>query len=226
MPNRIRLEQQEIESNLREFVLGGSQNQGLQPCERYASFDYCFNYFQDFADSQKTSLIAAPEHNQNSCLQLAFYLASWGMLRGSSALLQKSVKFYEPLIQYIASAPEELWKIDANTYIPKNIQLLLTCKRNICLALHPCGATDTLATKIMLGVFGNVPAFDSFFKYGFGVSTFGKLALERIRDFYLDHADTIDQNRIQTIDFATGKHTQRLYTRAKMIDMIFFIRGS
>jgi hypothetical protein len=140
--------------------------------------------------------------------------------------LQKSIKFYQPLIRYIAFSPKELWGIDANSYTPKNIQLLLDCRRNIGQALTPCSASDILATKIMLGVFGNVPAFDTFFKDGFGVSTFGRLALERIKKFYDENKEIIDRHRIPTFDFVTGKHTNRFYTRAKVIDMIFFIQGS
>lgn len=42
---------------------------------RERSWDFCFTYFQD-----------NPHPTQNmetSCLQLGYYLASWGMLRGS-----------------------------------------------------------------------------------------------------------------------------------------------
>lgn len=215
-----------IEENIQIFIDGNGVNQGLLPSERYASFDYCFNYFQQFRESGNAGQFAAPEHIQMSCLQLCFYLASWGMLRGSSPLLQKSAKFFERLIQYLASAPRELWEIDANNYSPANIQLLLDCRRNIGQALTPCGASDTLATKIMLGVFGNVPAFDSYFKYGFGVSTFGRSALQKIQEFYAENQKAIDHYRIPTLDFITGKPTQRLYTRAKVIDMIFFVEGS
>lgn len=226
MSMTAKLNEEEIVSNLRRFVFGGDRNQGLQPAERYASFDYCYNYFQAMKDAGKTDLLADRDHIQMSCLQLGFYLASWGMLRGSSSLLQKSVKFLEPLINYIASAPRVLWEMDANCYTSENIQLLVECRRNIGHALTPCGATDTLATKIMLGVFGNVPAFDQNFKYGFGVSTFGKLALEKIQEFYFEHQAVIERNRPYTIDFVTGKPTHRRYTRAKVIDMIFFIQGS
>jgi hypothetical protein len=148
------------------------------------------------------------------------------MLRGSSSLLQKSIKFYEPLLRYIVSAPRELWEIDADDYSQEKKKLLLNCRRNIGMALAPCGATDTLATKIMLGVFGNVPAFDSAFKLGFGVSTFGWLALSKIQQFYIENQEEIDKYRLPTIDYDTGKPTKRLYTRAKVIDMIFFIEGS
>jgi len=79
--------------------------------------------------------------------------------------------------------------------------------------------SETLVTKIMLGVFGCVPAFDRNFKQGFGVSTFGAKALNMVADFYEDHAELIDACRIPTVDFVTGEPTQRLYTRAKVIDL-------
>jgi hypothetical protein len=77
----------------------------------------------------------------------------------------------------------------------------------------------------MLGVFGNVPAFDTNFKKGFGVSTFGPKALRKIGIFYQQHADVIDAYRIPTLDFVSTEPTQRNYTRAKVIDMAFFVEG-
>lgn len=53
------------------------------PNERYTSFDYCYNYFLTTNDLEKDI--------ERSCLTLGFYLASWGMFRGSSFLLQKSL---------------------------------------------------------------------------------------------------------------------------------------
>ena len=220
------MDQLNINENILKFINGNKKNKGLHPTERYASFDYCFNYFQPFRERGIIDQIVDPKNLQISCLQLGFYLASWGMLRGSAPLLQKSVKFYQPLLEYIASAPRELWEIDANCYSPSNIQLLLDGRWNICQALSSCGASDILVTKIMLGVFGNVPAFDSSFKHGFGVSTFGKSALDKIQKFYTENQEVIEIHRIRTIDFVTGKPTNRIYTRAKVIDMIFFIQGS
>ena len=77
----------------------------------------------------------------------------------------------------------------------------------------------------MLGVFGNVPAFDTNFRRGFRVSVFGPKALKKIAAFYQDHADAIDAHRVSTLDFVSGQPTQRRYTRAKVIDMVFFIQG-
>ncbi len=96
--------------------------------------------------------------------------------------------------------------------------------RRITAAL-PNGASDILLTKIMLGTFGCVPAFDTYFKKGFGVSTFGRKALRKIGEFYTANAEVIERNRVQTLDFVSGVDTERRYTRAKVIDMIFFVAG-
>lgn len=89
--------------------------------------------------------------------------------------------------------------------------------------------SDTLVTKIMLGVFGNIPAFDSNFTYGCRVAgisaTFGEKSLEQISRFYRQNADVIEKYRVPTLDFITGEQTSRRYTRAKVIDMAFFMEG-
>lgn len=60
-----------------------------EPGARYTSFDYCFNYFQSHREQGKLPELLRGEALQLSCLHLGFYLASWGMLRGSSDLLKK-----------------------------------------------------------------------------------------------------------------------------------------
>ncbi|TDA66223.1 MAG: hypothetical protein D9V45_04610 [Chloroflexi bacterium] len=216
----------DIKKNIDEYIYGNNSSHGRKPLERYASFDYCFNHFQSFRDQSRISELASPQHIQESCLHLGFYLASWGMLRGSSFLLGKSVKVYESLVRSIASANPILWDIDVNCYTPENIHLILDLRKKIVENLdYENGPSDILVTKIMLGVFGNVPAFDSFFKIGFGVSTFDKSALEKISDFYKANNIIIENSRLATLDFITGQPTHRLYTRAKVIDMIFFIEG-
>ncbi len=60
------------------------------PNGRYRSWEYCYKNFHD-----------AREKNIDAdylSLQLAFYLASWGMYRGSSFLLQKDYKIHIPVI--------------------------------------------------------------------------------------------------------------------------------
>ena len=157
-------------------------------------------------------------------MHLGFYLASWGMLRGSSVLLRRSIKHYNPLVEMLASCPREIWDLDADGYTDEAIDLILATARQIREAL-PEPASDILVTKIMLGVFGCVPAFDSYFKKGFGVWKVGRSSLRKVGDFYESNAGVIDRHLVPTLDFATGAPSEWHYTRAKVIDMIFFIEG-
>ncbi len=215
----------DITQNLKFFVEGLGKNRGRQAAERYASFDYCFNYFQAFREEDKIEELAEPAHMQVSCLQLGFYLASWGMLR-NSFLLEKSVRFYQPLIHGIATFDKRIWTIDADSYDHENIPVLLACQNMIVESLgKEYKPSDTLVTKIMLGVFGNVPAFDDFFRKGFLTHSLGKKSLILIAEFYEENKSLIDSIEIYTFDCATALPTQRKYTKAKIIDMIGFIEG-
>jgi hypothetical protein len=57
------------------------------------------------------------------------------------------------------------------------------------------------------------------------VATCGPKALKKIAEFYSDNAEVIERHRVPTLDFLTGQPTARCYSRAKVIDMIFFVEG-
>jgi hypothetical protein len=207
-----------------------------EPTDRYTSFDYCYNYFQDFKSNNKLLEIAVPGNLQVSCLHLGFYLASWGMLRGSSYLLQKSIKYYESLIKEISNFDRRIWSIDVDDYTQENMKLMLDCYEMITNAFIPNGVKEeTIVTKIMLGVFGCVPAFDQnfcdafreFFKGKCGFRSLNIDSLSYIKEFYKNNQNLIDKwsNRIKTIDLKRGNHTNLSYPKAKIIDMIGFTYG-
>jgi hypothetical protein len=216
-----------IDANVLRYLDGVTSTDGRTPNARYSSFDYCFNYFQAFRDSGNTAAVANPENTQSSCLQLGFYLASWGMLRGSSDLLQRSARHLVPVVQAIANMDTGLWEIDAPEYTEANIERLL--EQAWILRRANGSMSDTLVTKVMLGVFGSVPAFDTNVSRGFkrvlGVSGFGPEALRRIGAFYRQNSELLDNYRVPTLEFLSGEPTERLYTRAKLIDMAFFVEG-
>jgi len=213
------LSKEKIKENIKSF------KKDCKSLSRYASFDYCYNYFQERHKNGKMI-----DNIQLSCLQLGFYLASWGMYRGSTFLLQKSVKVFEPLIKYIASDECDAWDIDVNEYTDDNIEKLIKCGERIEkeLDVHETKkATDTLVTKIMLGVFGNVPAFDNYFRLGSGLGKFNKHSLSQIKAFYETNSEIIsgEAENIKTFEYNNGVKGNRIYTKAKIIDMVFFIKG-
>ena len=59
---------------------------------RYRSWEHCYSHFIKARGSQEID-------NDYLSLQLAFYLASWGMYRGSSFLLQKDYKVHIPVVK-------------------------------------------------------------------------------------------------------------------------------
>jgi hypothetical protein len=210
-----------VERNLQRYL--GDRDRS--PTARYLSFDYCFNYFRSHQETGRLDALLEPGQVQMSCLQLGFYLASWGMFRGRAALLKQNVKCFEPVIEAIVAAPVVIWDIDADAYTSEAMDVIFEV-RNLLRRSLPGGRSDTLVTKTMLGVFGCVPAFDRFFRIGLSVPGFGRRSLASIMSFYERHSDLIERYRVSTLDFTTGEKTERCYTRAKVIDMVFFIEGA
>jgi hypothetical protein len=219
----------DIDKNVRGF------RHGFGPKARDASFDYCYNYFQSFYESGNVQDLSIPINMQQSCLQIGFYLASWGMLRGSALLSRKSIKFYEPLIQCIATSDPCLWQIDVDNYTQENIDLLMDCDGKIATALREGREEEdtknvsiTLVTKIMLGVYGNIPAFDTYFVKGTKINwneRNPRQTLGQVASLYQEYQKEIDNHDIATLDFATGQETPRKYTKAKILDMVGFNAG-
>ncbi len=97
-----------VEKNLAAYL------DDRQPVNRYTSSDYCFNYFHSYREAGRLDDLTHGDRLQLSCLPLGFYLASWGMLRGSSELLRRSARAFIPAVEALVAAPTELWTTDAN----------------------------------------------------------------------------------------------------------------
>jgi hypothetical protein len=218
----MNIEQTDFEKQVSSFIKNREAN------DRYASYDYCYNHFHP------KNRVSIKNDIEKSCLSLGFYLASWGMFRGSSFLLKKSVKHFEPLIEYISELNPEAWEIDAHNLNEKHEQLIEVYKK-VCELLIPAGCAHlTLATKIMLGVFGSVPAYDRFFINTFkeifqgdcSFTRFSKNSLLCINKFYLVNQEPIEvlAKNISTLNF-NGKSAEYNYTRSKVIDMYGFSKG-
>jgi hypothetical protein len=142
------------------------------------------------------------------------------MLRGSSFLLEKSVRNFKNVIVVISKMPPNLWEIDVDNYNKENIKLLLSCKEQIVNAFgKEKNPSDTLVTKIMLGIFANIPAYDQYFKKSLGVNSVSEKSLLQIKNFYNKHKEIFDSLQIYTFDFLTAKETKTVYKKAKLIDM-------
>jgi len=206
---------------------------------RYASFDYCYNYFRSMnGDSHR---ISHGQNKQTSCLHLMSYLASWGMLRASSRLLrEKSMRHFVPVVDLIGSGElDDLWTIDCDNYSAENIDALIKAYKRIAKLVADDGQqTLTLVTKIMMGVFACCPAFDTRatdtlrMLYGkkcgnatsCGFRKFNENALSFVGACYEANQNVVDKwaNGIKTLDFDTGSDTGFGYSKAKVLDMVLF----
>jgi len=96
----------EITNNVEKFY------QSINSVEdhRYKSWEHCYNFFKKIKDKEidKEELDLAQLH-------LAFYLASWGMYRGSSFILQKDYTIFKKVVQEILKKKYSLlWDVEKN----------------------------------------------------------------------------------------------------------------
>ncbi len=141
---------------------------------RYRSWEHCYYEFHNARNKELS--IKEIEH---LALHLSFYLASWGMYRGSSFLLQKDYKVHIPAVKEILSTKyNALFGIKCCDFqIPTNQSLLIELntylenyynkiRLSVLVNTPKNKLSDTLITKILMGTLGCVPAYDRYFNYG------------------------------------------------------------
>ena len=189
--------------------------------ERYSSYDLCYGYFYQ----NKGKLIGT--RLEESCLQLWSFLSSWGMVARGNALQGKSYAYLKDAVDFINSNPQYYQStIDSSIYSQEMLDLYDGLKKKINLLQRN---QKTIITKIMLGVYGCIPAFDQYVCDTFGTSTTGNLSSQNIDSVistYISHKDLIDSlaNSTQLLSFNGSSTVGLSYTPAKIIDMIAFTR--
>lgn len=196
---------------------------------RYRSWEHCYSYFRR---ARRQGLAADRDH---AALQLAFYLASWGMYRGSSFLLRHAYTVHRGVVDLVARRHfDELWDPDFGAR-PKDA-LLIPRVRELIAAVHEsyepfapttgsAQPTDTLITKVILGTFGCLPACDRYFidgfkRAGFKYSSLNGRFIERVLGVCQDHLPELrkEQARIEQIGGIR-------YPLMKLVDMCFWQVG-
>lgn len=197
---------------------------------RYRSWEHCYTAF---CEARKGNY-----DEDYLSLMLAFYLASWGMYRGSSFLLQKDYKIHVPVVRELMKEKYDcLIGIPCVEYRKPEIQSLVfndlhnTLKsyyrkvRSSVVEKEPAqDISDTLITKILMGTLACVPAYDRYFIAGLKhekVSTgnYNANSILKIADFYEKHEKKLEEARKKL------KVGRRDYPQMKMIDMGFWQIG-
>ena len=147
------------------------------------------------------------------------------VVRGNS-LQKKSYAYLKDVVEFINHNPQYyLSTIDSATYPTEMLALYHGLKAKINL---PQKSQKTVITKIMLGVYGCIPAFDQYVCETYGTSTMGDLTKKNIQGIvstYNKHKQLIDTLAQATPVLSFNEHIKGLtYTPAKIIDMIAFTR--
>ena len=139
---------------------------------RSRSWEHCYRVFRDARTDP------SPDYDYLS-LHLAFYLASWGMYRGSSFLLQKDYKVHTPIVEKVLKPEYDcLFGLACMDVRNSDVRVqLMELSDDIADDFRPIRnevagrvveypVSPILITKILLGTLGCVPAYDTFFEKG------------------------------------------------------------
>ena len=193
---------------------------------RYKSWDNCFQAFK------------TPEQSYTQVLELAFYLSSWELYRGSGGLLQKNHLIHKGAVEIVFLKKNQKLKCNQiNEVKRKKIDAILELKNQ--LANHyssiyfakgvakpkPISPTDTLLSKIILGTLGCVPAYDRYFINGLKemklkYHTFDIDSLNELFDFWI-----FKKKEIENAQKIIWEKTQTYYPLMKIVDMYFWQTG-
>ena len=191
---------------------------------RSRSWEHCYRVFRDARTAP------SPDYDYLS-LHLAFYLASWGMYRGSSFLLQKDYKVHTPIVEEILKPEynclfglacadvrnDDVWKQLKKLY-DKIAAHFDPIREKVAGRKVTTPVSPVLITKILMGTLGCVPAYDRFFEegarhLGLKEKNYKKNSLLELADIYEEHNDRLEEAR-------RGMRTEDLvYPQMKLLDM-------
>lgn len=197
---------------------------------RYRSWEHCYSNFINARDNKNAEL-------DYLSLQLAFYLASWGMYRGSSFLLQKDYKIHIPVVKELLKEEyDPLAGIDCVELKREENQRLLE-KINAFLDEYYSNIrgevknikvrnqlSSTLITKILMGTLGCVPAYDRYFISGIkkqkvACGNYNMKSIVQLVDFYEKNIVELENIRKDM------KVNGMAYPQMKILDMAFWQIG-
>ena len=197
---------------------------------RSRSWEHCYRVFRDARTDP------SPDYDYLS-LHLAFYLASWGMYRGSCFLLQKDYKVLSPIVEEILKPEYDcLFGLACTDVREPEVQLMLETvydyiadhfdpiREEIAGRKVTTPVSPVLITKILMGTLGCVPAYDRFFqdgvaKYKVTTQEYSLNSVLKLVEFYEAHNDRLEEAR-------RGMQCDGLiYPQMKLLDMGFWQIG-
>ena len=207
---------------------------------RLKSWEHCYTQFTVMFKKDKLS----DTDIDYLSLHLAFYLASWGMYRGSSFILQKDYKVFYEIVEFLfnnkgkfddekivsfLNEEGEAIKIYIKSFFKFDTELkeLLDKIRSAVKGEVATSVSDTLRTKIILGTYGSIPAYDRYFREGLRATkghgfilAYSENSVVKLFEFAKENRQELKENR-QELAFKYGVE----YPYMKLIDMYFWQKG-
>lgn len=200
---------------------------------RFCSWEFCYSEFV------KASKNPSRDEIIKLCIFLSAYLASWGMYRGSSFVLQKDFLVHEPIVKIILRKKyRQLQGMDCkNIRKEKNLRLIFKLREKIAAEYRLIrkdvnekvnkDISGVLLSKILLGTLGCTPAYDDFLKKG--IKKFGGLgesfssgSIKKLCDFYIDNESKFSSiSKRMKCRNIYGRKTCG-YPEMKILDMAFW----
>jgi len=199
---------------------------------RGKSWEHCYEFFRNYRKFRNND-----ELLDCAALHLGFFLASWGMLRGSSFLLQKDYKFYVSLIKILIDPKyDRLWNFDfSEKSIKQNIVLLFNLKEKLRKKIiennkadedNKEHQTDLIITKITMATMGCTPSYDRYLKEGLrkmgrGLDNFNENSFKNL--FKLSKKNEELLKIYKKVIFIKGSKIK--YPPMKLLDLYFWLLG-
>lgn len=230
---------------------------------RFKTWEYCYKYFHD----NRKYLQNCEKLPNEALLIFSFYLASWGMYRGSSFLLSLDHTVHEAILKELLKNQNysilmtDISELKTNNDQERFVSSIMQAKSAIVDFYKPIRGevrknqkffdkeigkkpkegeapvsevSEILASKILLGVFGCIPAYDTFFKQGlkkifpitegkrrYPISqNFSEGSVRQIIQCYNDNKEMFDDHQY----FLKIDETIK-YPTMKKIDMLFWLEG-
>jgi hypothetical protein len=196
-----------------------------EPHDRDRSWELCYKYFHSAEPA------TVKKDRTQAALQIGFYLASWGMYRGSSFLLQNAYTIHEGVADVVLEQKfSPLWdkEFGSRSTDVSLASLILELCHEIKKVYQPFASvihknvSDILLTKVVLGTSGCFPAWDTYFHKGFKHCGFGPPSsltvpfIKEVLQFCLNHLSEFqdEQSRIE-------REQNMPYPLMKLEDMYF-----
>ncbi|WP_141047189.1 hypothetical protein [Aliarcobacter cryaerophilus] len=203
-----------INEILKSFI-----NEEEKSFHRFNSWNNCYSFFQNKYFKYNSD----DDYDDRAALHLGFYLASWGMYRGSTFLLQNDYKIHIGIV-----------KILKNYYYKDiyNFKNIMQIKQEIINHYHIYAhtnsknnnlASDTLITKILMGTFCNVPAYDRFLLRG--IEKYNKVSSINYINKEFNEASFIALNEFYQAHQNEFIIYEKKYPKMKLLDMFFWKLG-